>query len=119
MIRKCCNCIGQKLKKHRNIHYFVGEYKNKIVSSCFLIIIPQLTRAGLPYGFIENVITHKLFRRKGFATDVLEYSLKFAWEENCYQVMLMTGNKKEEATKLYTKVGFKRGIKRGFITYKN
>lgn len=113
VVQKCWS----KISSLRNIHYFIGEYENKIVTSCFLIVIPHFARAGKPYGLIENVITDSSYRGKGFATSLLKHALESAWKNECFQVMLLTGNKKKEATKLYEKVGFQQGIKTGFIAY--
>ena len=97
------------------IHYFVIEYENEIVSSCTLSVIPNLTRGGRPYGLIENVVTHADYRRRGFGISILQYTLKFAWKKNCYKVMLLTGSKDPAIHQLYEKVGFKKGIKTGFV----
>jgi len=97
------------------IHYFVVEYENEIVSSCTLSVIPNLTRRGRPYGLIENVVTHKDYRRRGFGTLILQYALKFAWENNCYKVMLLTGSKDPAIHQFYDRAGFKKGIKTGFV----
>jgi predicted GNAT family acetyltransferase len=112
------NKYWSRIETDQNIIYFVCEFCGMIVSSCFLLIFPQLTRDGQPYGLIENVITHNDYRKKGYATALLKHSLKIAWEKNCYQVMLMTGNKQAEAINLYKKVGFQAGIKEGFIAYR-
>lgn len=106
-----------KIEQNENIFYLAGEYDQQMVSTCFLLIIPQFTRSGRPYGLIENVITHPSFRKQGVATAVLESAIQLAWNHDCVQVMLLTGNKKPEATRLYEKVGFKQGIKKGYIIY--
>jgi len=110
-IEKCWSDI----EKQPNIHYVIGELDGKIVSSCFLVVIPHFARMGKPYGLIENVITHEFHRGRGFATEVLKYAIKVARKNNCFQIMLLTGNKSDEVTKLYEKVGFEKGIKTGFI----
>jgi GNAT superfamily N-acetyltransferase len=97
------------------IHCVVGETDRRLVASCTLVIIPNLTRGARPYGLIENVVTHPEYRQKGIGSDLLRYTLRLAWEQNCYKVMLLTGRKQEEVMRFYEKVGFKRGIKTGFI----
>ena len=99
------------------LHYFVGELDGKLVSGCTLAIIPNLTRGARPYGLIENVVTHRDYRKCGFGTRVLQHALQVAWDNNCYKVMLLTGRKDEATFRFYEKAGFKRDIKTGFIAY--
>jgi GNAT superfamily N-acetyltransferase len=108
--------IWQEIIANKNNHYFVIETQEKLVASCHLAIIPNLTRGCRPYGIIENVVTHANFRNKGFGKKLLRHALKFAYDNNCYKVMLMTGSKKEWVHKFYEDAGFKKGIKTAFIS---
>ncbi len=109
--------IWEEIGSNPLIHYFIAEYENEIVSSCNLSIIPNLTRGGRPYGLIENVVTRADYRRRGFETSVPQYALEFAWENNCYKVMLLTGSKDPAIHQFYERIGFKKGIKTGFVTH--
>jgi GNAT superfamily N-acetyltransferase len=100
-----------------NLRYYVAVEKEKIVATCTLTLIPNLTRGLRPYGLIENVVTTPDYRRRGFATEVLRFALDEAWSTGCYKVMLETGSKKEETLRFYEKAGFQRGVKTGFIAY--
>jgi GNAT superfamily N-acetyltransferase len=97
------------------LHYFVVEYGGQIVSTCTLTIIPNLTRGARPYGVIENVVTHKDFRGQGLAKALLKHTLNFAWQENCYKVMLLSGSRRQAAHRLYESVGFSKDEKIGYI----
>jgi GNAT superfamily N-acetyltransferase len=97
----------------------VGETEGRLVASCTLIIIPNLTRGARPYGLIENVVTHSEYRKKGFGSELLRFALQLAWEKQCYKVMLLTGRKQEETLRFYEGVGFQRGIKTGFVAKPN
>jgi GNAT superfamily N-acetyltransferase len=107
--------LWQQICNDQNMHYIVAEKDDRLVASCVLVIVPNLTRNARPYGLIENVVTHSDFRRKGYGTRVLKKALQIAWEHNCYKVMLLTGSKQEGTLKFYENAGFKRGVKTGFV----
>lgn len=107
--------IWQSIYNDPSLYYIVVEVDKKIVSSCNISIIKNLTRNLRPYGLIENVITDSNYRKKGYATKALNMAVEIAKENNCYKVMLLTGSKKDEILRFYEQVGFARGIKTGFI----
>ena len=111
------NSLWERIFSNSLMHYFVLEEGGKLVSSCMLSIIPNLTRGARPFGIIENVVTHEEFRRKGLGTAVLKHALKEAWKNNCYKVMLSTGRKEPGIYSFYEGAGFQKGIKTGFIAY--
>ena len=97
------------------LHYIVARVEGRLVSTCALTIVPNLTRSARPYGLIENVVTHPDYRKRGIGTKTLQYALDIAWERNCYKVMLLTGSQNEEVLRFYERAGFVRGKKTGFI----
>lgn len=98
-----------------NHHIIVAECDGKIVSSCVCVIIPNLTHNQQPYALIENVVTHKDYRKKGLASKCLAYAKELALSHNCYKIMLLTGSKKRSVHKFYQKNGFNRFEKTGYI----
>lgn len=98
-----------------HIHCIVAECDGRLVSSCTLGLVPNMTRGGRPYGMIENVVTHKDYRCRGLGTKVLQHALGIAWQSNCYKVMLLTGSKRPETLRFYEKAGFRMGTKTSFI----
>lgn len=107
--------IWNSIYNDPNLHYIVVEVDGKIVSSCNISIIKNLTRNLRSYGLIENVITDSKYRKKGYATKALDMAVNIAKNNNCYKVMLLTGSKKEEILKFYEQAGFASGIITGFI----
>jgi GNAT superfamily N-acetyltransferase len=95
--------------------YLGGFEGDELVSSCTIMVIPNLTRGCRPYGVIENVVTHAAHRKKGWGKALLARALDFAWTQQCYKVMLMTGRKDEETLRFYTSAGFDMHGKQAFI----
>jgi len=95
-------------------HILVGEIEGKLVSSVTMIVIPNVTRGARPYAVIENVVTHKEFRNKGYAKSLMQEALKIAVISGCYKVMLMTGSKEESVFRFYESCGFNRHDKTAF-----
>ncbi|MCA3279952.1 MAG: GNAT family N-acetyltransferase [Roseomonas sp.] len=91
----------------------LGLLGDDLVASCTLIVIPNLTRGGKPYGLIENVVTHALYRGRGFGTRLLQAVAEAAWEAGCYKIMLLTGSKKPSTIRFYEAAGFEQ-TKTGF-----
>jgi GNAT superfamily N-acetyltransferase len=107
--------LWQENLSDKKMHLLVAESENRIVASCVLVVIPNLTRGGRPYGFIENVVTHTDYRKKGIGTGLLKYAQQIAWNKGCYKVMLMTSRQQPEIFRFYENAGFQRGTKTGFI----
>ncbi|WP_017415331.1 GNAT family N-acetyltransferase [Clostridium tunisiense] len=107
--------IWDSIYKDPNLYYIVAEVEGKIVSSCNIAIIKNLTRNLRPYGLIENVVTDLNYRKRGYATKALNLALDIAKKNNCYKVMLLTGSKREETLRFYETVGFERNVKTGFV----
>ena len=101
----------------RNHHLLVNEIDGKIVSSCVCVIIPNLTRNVRSYAFVENVVTHADYRKKGYAGECLDYARKIAEQENCYKMMLLTGSKNQETLRFYEKAGYNSSDKTAFIQW--
>lgn len=102
-----------------NHHLIVCEADGKIVASCVYVIILNLTRNVRPYAFVENVVTHEEYRKRGYATACLNYAKRIAEEKNCYKIMLLTGSKEESTLKFYRNAGYNSSDKTAFIQWIN
>lgn len=109
--------IWEKIMNDKDHHLIVCEVDGKIVSSCVCVVIPNLSRNVRPYAFVENVVTHRDFRGKGYATDCLNYAKEIAKECNCYKMMLLTGSKEEKTLTFYEKAGYNSSDKTAFIQW--
>lgn len=87
----------------------------RLVASCTLVVIPNLTRGARPYALIENVVTDPGWRRRGIGTALLHHAQSLAWAAGCYKAMLMTSRKDAATLRFYEQAGFKAGDKTAFI----
>ena len=104
-----------RLLAEPGVRLLVAEVDGQLAASCQLGVIPTLTNGGRPFAIIEHVVTASAFRRQGLSQQVLEQALALAWELDCYKVMLLSGEGREGAHRLYEKLGFKAGIEKGFV----
>ena len=109
--------LWERILEDKDHHIIVAEEDGRIVSSCVCVIIPNLTHNQQPYAFVENVITDERYRRRGLATECLNYAKKIAQNENCYKMMLLTGSKKESTLGFYRKAGYNSEDKTAFIQW--
>jgi ribosomal protein S18 acetylase RimI-like enzyme len=109
--------LWQDILADKNHHVVVGLVDDTIVSSCVIIIVPNLTRNQRPYAFIENVITHPEHRNKGYATRVMDFARAIARANNCYKIMLMTSSKLESTHRFYEKAGYNSADKTAFVQW--
>ena len=106
--------LWASIQANPDLIYF-GIFQGRLVSSCTLSIIPNLTRGCRPYALIENVITHPDYRRKGYGHQVIQSALEASQARNCYKVMLLTGRLDENTFRFYENAGFDRHSKQAFI----
>lgn len=111
------NSTWEKIINNDNYHIIANVENDKIVSSCTVVIIPNLTHNVRPYAFVENVVTDINHRKKGLATKCLDYAKEIANKNNCYKMMLLTGSKKESTLNFYKKAGYNMKDKTAFVMW--
>lgn len=72
--------IWQNIISNPLLKYIVAEFDGEIISSCALVIIPNITRGARPYGLIENVVTHPDYRRKEWEKRF--FNMHYKWHGN-------------------------------------
>lgn len=107
--------VWAEIVADKRIHYFGAYIDADLVSTCNLAVIPNLTRGCRSFGVIENVVTHPMYRRRGFGKAVLGAALDHAWKLGCYKVMLLTGRKDPDIFRFYESAGFDPNGKQAFV----
>lgn len=105
--------IFNRLQTYPGSAIFLALTQSLPVASVTLVIVPNLTRGGAPYGLIENVVTHSDHRRQGLATQLLRHATATARAHGYYKIMLMTGSTRPSTLAFYRNAGFDQS-KTGF-----
>ena len=95
-----------KFEKDENMYLLVAIEDGKAVSSVQMAIVESLTHNVRPFAVIENVVTHEDYRKKGYASALLERATEIARDRNCYKVFLETGSNRESTLNFYRNNGF-------------
>ncbi len=103
----------ERLMRYEGSAIFLALSDATPVASCTLVVIPNLTRGGAPYGLIENVVTHAAYRNRGIGQRLMDHATEAAWQAGCYKLMLMTGSTRPETLGFYQRAGFEQS-KTGF-----
>jgi len=106
--------IFRSILEQDGLTIFIAEAGDQSVASCYLNVIPNLTRGGKSYAVIENVVTLDVCRRRGFGAALLKHVIATAFEQGCYKVMLLTG-RDEQVHSYYEHCGMEKNSKTAFI----
>ena len=106
--------ILDEILADKNHNILLIEVNGKLVATCVLLLVPNLTRGANPYALVENVVTHADYRKQGYGKAVLDYAKEIALNHNCYKIFLMTGRKDEETLRFYENCGYNRTEKTAF-----
>jgi len=93
----------------------VATQGERIVATCYLNVIPNLTRGGASYAVLENVVVETSLRGTGLGQQVLRFALDEAWRRGCYKVLLQTGSRDPRVHRFYAACGFSASEKTGFV----
>ena len=106
--------IWREICENPRFVYFGAEAGGRLVASCTVTIVPNLTAFGRPYGLIENVVTEPAFRCHGHGAAVVRAAVTRCEREHCYKVMLLSAKRREDAHRFYASLGFDPDSKQGF-----
>ena len=92
--------------KDKYNYILVAEEDGKAVSSVQMAVIRSLTHNVRPFAVVENVVTLDGYRKRGYASALLQKATEIAKDHNCYKVFLETGSNRESTLNFYRQNGF-------------
>ena len=107
--------VFQEIIDSKYLDLIVAEDNDVLMGSCYLNVIPNMTRGGRPYAVIENVITDSTHRKRGVGKALINRAIEMSWQQNCYKVMLMSGRKQEAVHAFYKQCGFDADEKQAYV----
>lgn len=106
--------IWDGIEANDDLRYFVAVDGQKVVSTCNVAIVPNLTRNGASWAVVENVVTDEAYRRRGIGKRLMEMAIEFARSRGCYKVCLLSNSTRAGAHRFYEELGFSGTVKVGF-----
>ena len=107
--------VFEEIIESKHFDLVVADDEDIILGTCYINIIPNITRGGRPYAVIENVVTDSAHRRNGIGRALVNKAVEIAWEQNCYKVMLLSGQGVEAVRAIYKKCGFDENEKQAYV----
>jgi GNAT superfamily N-acetyltransferase len=93
----------------------VATQDERVVATCYLNVIPNLTRGGASFAVVENVVVEAALRGGGLGQQLVRFALDEAWRRGCYKVLLQTGSRDPAVHRFYEACGFSASEKTGFV----
>jgi GNAT superfamily N-acetyltransferase len=107
--------ILQRIVDSEQFAIIVATQADTLVATCYLNVIPNLTRGGASYAVIENVVVDATLRGGGIGQQVVRRALDEAWRRGCYKALLQTGSRDPRVHRFYAACGFSANDKTGFV----
>jgi ribosomal protein S18 acetylase RimI-like enzyme len=115
--RETLQRVWRELCRDDRTLYFGAEADGRLVSTCIVTIIPNLTHGARPYAVLENFVTHESYRRRGFGRAVMVAIIEHCKAAGCHKIMLTSAATRHAAHALYESLGFKSKSNRAFVYY--
>ncbi|MBA2779320.1 GNAT family N-acetyltransferase [Billgrantia kenyensis] len=110
-------CAFERILESPGLVIFVAESNRTLLATCYLNIVPNLTRGAQPYALIENVVTRATHRGQGLGKRLIRHVQEYAWSRGCYKIMLLTGSEEPATHAFYRACGFSGDSKHGYIIH--
>jgi GNAT superfamily N-acetyltransferase len=95
-----------EISADKNNFLAVVEFKNKIIGTCHLTLMPSLTMQGARRMNIEAIRVDDEFQNNGIGSWMMKKAIDFAKEKKVKTIQLTTNKHRKEAHRFYGRLGF-------------
>jgi GNAT superfamily N-acetyltransferase len=106
----------QELLSSPSSHLLVVEDGDRVIGTCVLYTLPNLTHGAARWGVVENVVVDAAERSHGYGETLMAAAVRLAEEAGCYRVSLASNSLRADAHRFYERIGFRHSHK-GFTLY--
>jgi ribosomal protein S18 acetylase RimI-like enzyme len=94
----------------------VSEVDGRVVGTVDVLIVPNLTHGGTPWGAVENVVVDQESRGVGVGRSLMDEAVRRCVDAGCYKVQLLSNKRRTQAHEFYRSIGFE-AVAEGFRRY--
>jgi len=69
------------------------DLEEHAVATADLLIVPNLTHDGAPWGIVENVVVDRAWRHRGVGKALMHHAVRTAEAAGCHKVQLASSTK--------------------------
>ncbi len=107
--------VWNKILEEESRYTFVARENERVIATLTLFIHQTLASGQRPFALAEYLVTHPDYRGLGIAGIMLSVAQKIAQRNNCYKIMLITGQSSETVHRLYQRAGYKSQGKTAYV----
>lgn len=93
--------IWKSIYQQSNVHSLVAVIDNQVVGYGTIVI--ETKPSGWKMGHVEDIVSHRLFRKKGIGKAIVDSLFKIAKTNGCYKVAIQC---KEHNIEFYKKCNY-------------
>jgi len=98
---------------------WVVQQGDCIVGTALVILCMDLMYGNQPFAVVENVIIDPAYRQQGLGWALLEHIEAACIAADCSKIMLQSSVTREDAHRLFRRLGYASDRKLGFVKYRS
>ncbi len=98
--------IFEKTMGDKNQIYVIGRVNGIVVAHTKITIIPTIFEEMNTYAILNHVCVKEKYRRRKYATYLLDFVTEICKEKGCKSIKLWSGNQRKAAHACYHEYGF-------------